>query len=97
MAPDFRESFERKSRGFADPCAQDDFVTKRRRSFVVDLVPQDDPADRLLCFRAGDRLPMRSGNTLNPPQVDSMFTWFCSSISPVDTDTVISKCAQVMP
>ena len=72
MSSDFRESFEGEPSGFADPRAQQDLVTKRRGSFVVDLVPQNDPADVVLCFRAGNRLPMRSGNILDPPEVNGV-------------------------
>jgi len=72
MSSDFRESFEGEPSGFADPRAQQDSVTNGSGSFVVDLVPQNDPADVVLCFRAGNRLPMRSGNFLHPPEVNGV-------------------------
>ena len=72
ITPDFGEPLERKSSCFADPRAQYDLVTKRGGSFVVNFMSENDPADRVLCFRAGDRMPMRSGNILNPPQIDGV-------------------------
>ena len=33
---------------------------------------QNDPADVVLYFRAGNRLPMRSGNILDPPEVNGV-------------------------
>ena len=41
----------------------------RRGRFVVDLVPENNPADGLLRFHAGNGSPVRSGNLLHPSQV----------------------------
>ena len=72
MAPDFREAFKRQPSSFADPCPQYDLVTVRRRSFVVDLVPQNDPADGFLRVLAGYRAPVRGGNLLHPAKVNGV-------------------------
>ena len=69
MPPDFRESLEGEPSGFADPSAQHDLVTNGGGSFVVDLVPQNDPADIFLRFQTGDGSPVCSGNFLDPAQV----------------------------
>ena len=72
VAPDFREPFERKATGFANPGAQENLVLQGSGSFVVDLVSDNDPGDGLLCFRAGDRPPMCSGNILHPTQINGV-------------------------
>jgi len=48
LPADFGESLESEPARFSYPCAKHDFVAKHRWRFVVDLVAQHDPADRLL-------------------------------------------------
>ena len=48
LPADFGKSLESEPARFAYPCAKHDFVAKRGRRLVVDLVAQHDPADRLL-------------------------------------------------
>ena len=72
LAPDFGKPFEREPTGFAHPCAKQDFVAKRGRSLVVNLVAQHDPADRVLRLATGDRSLMRGGNILDPSQINGV-------------------------
>src|SRR5207253_5626052 len=65
VPPDFREPFECEPSRFADPRAQHDLVTEGGGSFVVDLVPQNDPADPLLRFLAGSFCGTRSTTKLD--------------------------------
>ena len=72
LPADFGKSLESKPARVAYPCAKHDFVAKRGRRLVVDLVAQHDPADGGLRFATGDRSPMRGGNILDPAQVNGV-------------------------
>ena len=58
--------------GFPYPRAKHDFVAENRRRFVVDLVPQHDPANRFLRFGGRERFPVRRRHILHPAQVNGV-------------------------
>jgi hypothetical protein len=70
LPADFGEAFEGEPSGFADPRPKHDFIAQRGGRFVIDFVSQHDPANCLLSVGAGDRLPMRDRDILDPAQVN---------------------------
>ena len=72
LAEDLDETLEGETRGLADPGAKNDFVTEARGRFVIDLVPQYDPADFIARGNGSGRVPMRGCDCLDPADVNGV-------------------------
>ena len=72
LAEDLDETLEGETRGLADPGAKNDFVTKARRRFVIDLVTENDPADIIARRNGRSRVPMRRRDFLDPADVNGV-------------------------
>jgi len=72
FAKDFDKTLEGKTRGLADPGAENDFVAEARGRFVIDLVSQHDPADAVARRDGRGRVPMGGRDFLDPADVNGV-------------------------
>ena len=72
LAKNLDETLEGKTRGLADPGAENNFVAQTGGRFVIDLVPQHDPADFIARQDRRGGVPMRGRDFLDPADVNGV-------------------------
>lgn len=70
LAEHFDETLEGQPCRLADPGAQNNFVTEGGGRFVIDLVPQHDPANFIARGNGRGSIPMRGRYFLDPADVN---------------------------